>query len=119
MSELQPAPATDGLVTTIRVLLAPSFIVGLCAALIAVDLAFHVINEPFSQLIGNTVLIGGFLIAPVATLLAVGLAVWHALRHRRNPAPVAQRRPRLWTMIGLSFLCIVGAWVVMASIFQS
>jgi hypothetical protein len=32
-----------------------------------------------APIIGSTVLVGGFLVAPLATLLAVGLAVWHSL----------------------------------------
>ena len=116
-----PASSASGLPAVIRFLLIPSWLVGLGAALIAVDLAFHVIHEPFSQVIGNTVMLGGFLVAPVATLIAVGLAVWYTARQRRRKvtAPPAGGRPGVWTLIGLSSLCILGAWLMIASIFNS
>jgi hypothetical protein len=112
--------ASGGVTTTIKVLLVPSWVAGLCAALMGVDLVFHVFEEPFSQLIGNTVLIDGFLIAPLTMVIAVGLATWHSVRRRKSAAALpSEQGPKHWRLIGLSFLCIVGAWVMMATIFRS
>src|SRR5262245_19779835 len=122
MSDQSPVVSPSGaLPATIRFLLIPSWVVGLGVALIAVDMAIHVIEEPLSQMIGNIVLIGGFLVAPLATLLAAALGIWYSVRRaRRAPATIAGgRSPHVWTLIALSFLCILAAWIMMARNFTS
>ena len=112
---------SNGLATVIKYLLVPSWLVGVATVLLVIDLAFHVIQEPFSQMIGNTILIGGFLIAPLTTLMAAGLGIWYSVRRRRHRPDAIDRTHGLgvWTLISLSFLCIVAAWIAMASVFRS
>jgi hypothetical protein len=112
---------SNGLATVIKYLLVPSWLVGIATVLLVIDLAFHVIQEPFSQMIGNTILIGGFLIAPLTTLMAAALGIWYSVRRRRRQPDAIDRTYGLgvWTLISLSFLCIVAAWIAMASVFRS
>src|SRR5258708_1197414 len=105
---------------TIKLLLIPSWVVGCGAVLMGIDVVSHMVPGSIAPIIGSTVLVGGFLVAPLATLLAVGLAVWHSLRNRHQTAPTGGRRGvGVWTLIGLSFLCLVAALVATASLFES
>ena len=79
-------PARYRFSTLTKVLLVPSWVVGFAAALMALDFATHVIREPYSQIVGHTVLFGAFL-APVASLFGVAVAAWHTFRELRH-APV-------------------------------
>jgi hypothetical protein len=113
-------PSSGGVPAIIRFLLIPSWVVGLGAALMGVDLVSHVVPGSLAPVIGSTIFVGGFLVAPLAMLLAVGLTVWHSVRNRHRAAPAAERRGvGVWTVIGLSFLCLVSALVATASLFQS
>jgi hypothetical protein len=111
---------SGGLPAVIKLLLVPSWVVGLGAVLMGIDVISHMVPGSIAPIIGSTVLVGGFLVAPLATLLAVGLAAWHSLRNRHQTARTAGRRGvGVWTLIGLSFLCLVSALVATASLFQS
>ena len=108
------------LVTATKVLLIPSWILGVAAALMAIDSVTLVIPELFTPIIGAIVLFGVF-VAPLATLLAMVLAFWHTVR-RQPPGTEPTRStspPRLWALIALSLVCSIAAWVLLAKKFTS
>jgi hypothetical protein len=115
-----PSSSAGTIPALIKILLIPSWLVGVGVALMAIDRSAHVVPGSIAPLIGNTVLIAGFLIAPPATLVAAGLAILQSFRNRQHKEVSAPRRGSgLWTLVGLSFLCLITALVMMASFFQS
>ena len=95
----------------IKLLLIPSWIVGVAAVFMGVDALDRMIHQPFTRIIGHTVLFGVFL-APLATFVAIVLAFVQTLKKRPGVG-------KAWTLIALSLACILGAFVVLARGFTS
>lgn len=115
------SPQSPTLPKIIKLLLIPSWAVGLGAVLMAIDLELHsIVPESMVPVIGNTVLVGGFLVAPIAMLLASVLAIWNSIQNWNRPtASLDARGVGVWTLIGLSFLCVAAAVTLTATFFRS
>jgi hypothetical protein len=119
--QVMASPHSGALPTIIKLLLIPSWVVGLGAVFMAIDLELHsIVPESMVPVIGNTVLVGGFLVAPLAMLLASLLAIWNSIRNWNRPtSSVEFRGLGVWTLIGLSFLCVAAAVTLTATFFRS
>jgi hypothetical protein len=85
-----------------------------------IDWVTHSVPQPIAPIVGGVVLFGGFAIAPLTTLLASVLAMWHSFHHRHERgSTVGRRGPGIWPLIGLSFLCLIGTLVAMTHFFTS
>ena len=105
--------------SAVKLLLIPSWIVGVAGAMMATPAIDRMLHRPYSQIVGHTVLFGVFL-APLCGFIAFALTFW--LSVRRVPAPEAgqsRRVVRLWLLIALAVACNLGAWVVLARGFTS
>lgn len=104
---------------TIRLLLIPSWIVGVAAVMIGTPAIDERIHSPFTQIIGHTVLFGVFL-APLLGFVAFVLTCWLTVRRRpKNEASQPRGVGWLWLLIALALACNIGAWVVLARGFTS
>ena len=103
----------------IKWLLMPSWIVGVAGVMMGTPAIDERIHQPFTQIIGHTVLFGVFL-APLFGFAALCLTFW--LTVRRRPAAEGGQPRRvgvLWVLNVLALTCNLGAWVVLARGFTS
>ena len=103
----------------VKALLIPSWILGVAAVLMGTPALDRAIHAPFSQIIGHTVLFG-VVLAPLSAFIAIALTFWLTVR-RRPAAEAGQPRSvgTLWLLIALSFVCSIGALVMLARRFTS
>src|SRR5215475_13696132 len=121
MAELMVAsPPPTRLPRVIRLLLIPSWFVAVGTGVMWIDWVTHSVPQAIAPLVGGIVLFGGFAIAPLTTLLATVLAIWHSLHYRHEGESTAGgQRLGVWPLIGLSFLCLIGTLVAMTHFFTS
>jgi hypothetical protein len=96
-----------------QLLLVPSWVTGLGAILIALDIAMdpnhRFAPQPFARVVGLTVMLGA-LVAPIATTIAALVAVRKRAQVPSESGLATGRR--VWLLIGLSFACVLWSWLV-------
>ena len=103
----------------IKLLLIPSWIVGAAGVMMGTPAIDRMLDAPYTQIVGHTVLFGVFL-APLCGFVALALTFWLTVR-RRPAADAGQSRGVgvLWALNGLGFACNLGAWIVLARTWTS